>query len=98
MTAYVRGVMDYGQHQGGWTLTTSPPSLIGAGEENLTLDSLRGWPGHGVITAILSQADIRSAERLDLPVVNLAATLRDTGVPSVLPDHYGMGRLAAGPL
>lgn len=95
MTAFVRGVMDYGQRHGGWTLTTSPPSLLGAGEENLTLDSLRGWPGHGAITAILTPADVRAAERLGIPVVNLAATLPDTGIPSVLPDHYGMGRLAA---
>jgi len=95
MTAFVRGVMEYGQRHGGWTLTTSPPSLLGAGEENLTLDSLRGWPGHGVITAVLTPADVRAAERLGIPVVNLAATLPDTGIPSVLPDHYGMGRLAA---
>ena len=94
-TMYVRGIMDYGREHGGWSLTTSPPSLIGAGELPLTLDELRGWPGHGVITAILNETDIRAAKRLGLPVVNLAATLRDTGIPSVLPDHYGMGRLAA---
>lgn len=95
MTAFVRGVMDYGERHGGWTLTTSPPSLIGAGEETLTLDSLRGWPGHGAIAAILNQAHVRSARRLRIPVVNLAATLRETGIPRVMPDHYGMGRLAA---
>jgi LacI family transcriptional regulator len=95
MTAYVRGVMDYARQHGGWLLTTSPPSLIGAGEEALTLDGMRGWRGHGVITAILNEANARSARRLGIPVVNLAATLRDTGFPSVLPDHYGMGRLAA---
>jgi LacI family transcriptional regulator len=95
MTMFVRGVMDYAERHGGWTLTTSPPSLIGAGEETLTLDCLRGWPGHGAIVAVLNQADIRSVHRLRIPVVNLAATLRESGVPSVLPDHYGMGRLAA---
>lgn len=96
MTTFVRGVMDYAhRHGGGWTLTTSPPSLIGAGEETLTIDGLRGWPGHGVITAILNRADARSARRLGIPVVNLAATIPNTGIPSVLPDHFGMGRLAA---
>ena len=95
MTDFVRGVIDFGEKHGGWSLTTSPPSLIGAGEETLTLDGLQGWPGHGAIAAILSDADIRSARRLSIPVVNLAATLRHPGVPSVWPDHYGMGRLAA---
>ena len=95
MTLYVRGIMDYARQHGGWSLTTSPPSLIGAGEEPLTLDSLRGWSGHGVITAILTRKDIRSARRLGIPVVNLAATLRDTEIPRVMPDHYGMGCLAA---
>lgn len=95
ITMYVRGIMDYGQRHGGWSLTTSPPALIGAGEETLTLDSFQGWPGHGVIAAILNQEHIRSARRLGIPVVNLAATLREPEIPSVLPDHYGMGRLAA---
>jgi LacI family transcriptional regulator len=95
MTAYVRGVMDYGDRHGGWTLTTSPPSLIGAGEETLTLNSLRGWPGHGAIAAILNPVHVRAVARLGIPVVNLAATLRETGIPRVMPDHYGMGRLAA---
>ncbi len=95
MTMYVRGIMDYAKQHGGWSLTTSPPSLIGAGEEPLTLDGLRGWSGHGVITAILKHDDIRSARRLGIPVVNLAATFEDTEIPRVMPDHYAMGRLAA---
>ena len=96
MTMYVRGIMDYAQQHGGWSLTTSPPSLIGAGEVPLTLDELRGWPGHGVITAILNKKDVRAAHRLGIPVVNLAATLRGTeGIHRVMPDHYAMGRLAA---
>ncbi len=95
MTEFVRGVIDFGEKHGGWSLTTSPPSLMGAGEETLTLDGLQGWPGHGAIAAILNDADIDSARRLGIPVVNLAATLRHPEVPSVWPDHYGMGRMAA---
>ena len=96
MTTFVHGVMDYARQHGGWSLTTSPPSLIGAGEEILTLDNLRGWPGHGVFCVILNQADIRAARRLGIPVVNNGSTLPDpAGVPRVRPDHYAMGRLAA---
>ncbi len=96
MTMYVRGITDYAQQHGGWSLTTSPPSLIGAGEVPLTLDELRGWPGHGVITAVLNKKEVRAAHRLCIPVVNLAATLRDPeGIHRVMPDHYAMGRLAA---
>ena len=95
MTIFLRGVMDYAQRHGGWSLTTSPPSLIGAGEETLTLNGLRGWPGHGVMAAILNHADIRSARRLGIPVLNMASTLRDTGIPRLRPDHYAMGHLAA---
>ena len=95
MTIFLRGVMDYAQEHGGWSLTTSPPSLIGAGEKALTLDDLRGWPGDGVFAAILNQADIRTARRLRIPVLNGASTLRETGIPRVRPDHYAMGRLAA---
>jgi len=96
MTTFVRGLMDYAERHGGWSLTTSPPSLIGAGEEPLTLENLRGWPGDGVFAVILNQADIRAARRLRIPVLNGASTLRDTsGIPRVRPDHYAMGRLAA---
>ena len=95
MTVFLRGVMDYAQRHGGWSLTTSPPSLTGAGEETLTLHGLRGWPGHGVMAALLNHADIRLARRLRLPVLNMASTFRDTGIPRVRPDHYAMGRLAA---
>ena len=95
MTTYVRAIMDYADQHGGWALTTSPPSLIGAGEKALTLSSLRGWQGDGAIAAILSQADIGAARQLDFPVLNTASTLRETGFPRVRPDHYAMGRLAA---
>ena len=95
MTTYVRAIMDYANRHGGWSLTTSPPSLIGAGEKALTLASLRGWKGDGAIAAILNTADIEAAGRLDFPVLNTASTLCETGFPRVRPDHYAMGRLAA---
>ncbi len=96
MTIFVRGVMDYAEQHGGWSLTTSPPALIGAGEGPLTVDKLRGWPGHGVFCVILNQNDIRAVRRLGIPAVNNASTLCELGgIPRVRPDHYAMGRLAA---
>lgn len=95
MAMFVRGVTDYAKRHGGWSFTASPPSLRPAAEEALTLQSLRGWPGDGVIAAVSTAADARAARRLGKPVVNIAASLRSVGLPSVMPDHYGMGRLAA---
>ena len=95
MTTYVSAIINYASRHGGWALTTSPPSLIGAGEKALTLEALRGWKGDGAIAAILNERDIQSAKRLDFPVLNTASTLRETGFPRVRPDHYAMGWLAA---
>jgi len=95
MALFVRGVTDYGQQHGGWSLTVSPPTLSWAGEQMLTLDSLRGWPGDGVIAALACRDEILAAKRLGKPLVNMSATLRETGFPRVRPDHAGMGRLAA---
>ena len=96
MTHLVRGVLAYADQHGGWSLTTSPPALIGAGEAAITIEGLRGWSGDGVFTAILNEPDIRAARRLLIPVVNGAPTMADTaGIPRVRPDHYAMGRLAA---
>lgn len=95
ITSFVRGVMDYADEHGGWSVTTSPPPLANAGEEPLRLSHLRGWPGDGVIASVLNQADVRTARRLGIPVLSMASTMRDTGLPRVRPDHYAMGRMAA---
>lgn len=92
---FVRGVTDYAERHGGWTFTSSPPALSFAAEESLTLRSLKGWPGDGVIAAVASAADARAARRLGKPIVNIAAGMQDVGLPRVMPDHQGMGRLAA---
>ena len=33
ITSFVRGVMDYADEHGGWSVTTSPPPLANAGED-----------------------------------------------------------------
>ncbi len=95
MALFMRGVSDYAEQRGGWLITASPPALNWAGEEPLSLASLRGWPGDGVIAAITSRDELQAAKRLGKPIVNMAATLREAGFPRVMPDHFGMGRLAA---
>lgn len=95
MAMFERGVLDYGERHGGWSLVVSPPSLRWAWEQSLTLESLRDWPGDGVITALGTKAEVHAACRLGKPVVNVAATAQDLAIPRVMPDHYGMGRLAA---
>lgn len=92
---FVRGVTAYAEEHGGWSLTTSPPALDGAGEQAISLQSLRGWPGDGVIGALTTRDEIRAAERLPKPFVNVASALKTTKFPRVRPGHAGMGRLAA---
>lgn len=95
MALFVRGVLDYAARHGGWSLTTSPPTLTGADEYELDVFSLAGWPGDGVIAAIRSPAEARAATGLGIPVVNLAGAQEDVGLPRVMVDHYAIGRLAA---
>jgi len=95
MALFVRGVADYADRHGGWNFTTSPPTLVGSDELALGIESLQGWPGDGVIASIGSHREAQLARRLGLPVVNLAATLQNVGLPRVMVDHYAMGRLAA---
>lgn len=95
MAMFVRGVSDYAQRHGGWSLAASPPTLAWAGEQGLTLESLKGWPGDGVIAAIANRDDERAARRLGKPLVNMAASMRQSAFPRVMPDHYNMGRMAA---
>lgn len=95
MALFMRGVADYARQEGGWTFTTSPPTLTGAEEFAHTVYSLRGWPGDGVIAAISNRAEAEAARRLGVPVVNLAGALREVGLPRVMVDHYAIGRIAA---
>lgn len=95
MALFVRGVVAYADRRGGWTLTTSPPTITGSDEYALSVESLRGWPGDGAIAAIGSRAEARMAKSLGFPVVNLAATVEHVGLPRVMVDHYTMGRMAA---
>jgi len=89
---FARGVLDYAEEHGGWSLTASPSWTA---EEAVTLESLKGWPGDGIIATITNREELRAAKRLGKPVVNISGALRDACLPRVMPDHYRMGQMAA---
>ncbi len=95
MAQFTRGVADYAERHGGWTLLTSPPTLSGADELALNVFSLRDWQGDGAIAALGSRAEARAAAELAIPVVNFGGALPSSTVPRVMSDHYAVGRLAA---
>jgi LacI family transcriptional regulator len=95
MAICVQGIAEYAAEHGGWTLLTSPPTLSGAEEQALTVKALGDWPGHGVIASVGTAAEARAARRLRIPVVNLAGSLKDCGLPRVMVDQEAVGRLAA---
>ncbi len=92
---FMRGVADYAERHGGWTILTSPPTLAGAEEFVMSIRTLRGWPGDGAIAAIGTPDEARAARRLGIPVVNFGGTLEGVGLPQVMVDHYAIGRMAA---
>ncbi|MDZ7617526.1 MAG: DNA-binding transcriptional regulator [Patescibacteria group bacterium] len=95
MALFMRGVADYGDRHGGWTILTSPPTLAGAEQFAISIRTLRGWRGDGIIAAIGSPEEARMARRLRTPVVNFGGALAECGLPRVMVDHYAIGRLAA---
>jgi LacI family transcriptional regulator len=95
LALFMQGVRDYADRHGGWTFTTSPPTVAGTQEVVHTVLPLRGWPGDGLIAAVGNRAEARAARRLGIPVVNLAGALRDAGLPRVMVDHYTIGQMAA---
>lgn len=85
----VQGITDYARGHCSWVFTSNPETVT------MPVQSLRGWRGDGVIAVILTQADVRAARQLDMPVVTFAGALRDPGVPRVMVNNPLVGRLAA---
>lgn len=96
LALFMRGVTDYAREHGDWTFTASPSAGGGFPETlDMSVRSLVGWPGDGVITVITTNAQAKVARTLHIPVVNLAGTMHDTGLPRVMVDHRAIGRMAA---
>jgi LacI family transcriptional regulator len=90
------GVRRYAREHGGWHLFSSPPTLAGAAESALTLHSMRGWKGDGILAATSDEAELRNARKMGFPVVNLAgSSAKSFGVPRVMVNHFQAGQMAA---
>lgn len=86
---FVRGVIDYASERGTWTFDANPEMFA------VSMRALAGWSGHGVIAQLRTEGQVRAARTLGVPVVNLAGTLRHTGLPRLMVDQEAVGRLAA---
>lgn len=84
----VRGITDYARGRS-WIFTSNPETVT------MPIQSLRGWRGDGVISVLLTPADVRAAKQLDMPVVTFAGALRDPGVPRVMANNPLVGAMAA---
>jgi len=79
-----------------WRLFSSPPVHSGAGESALTIHSLQGWQGDGIILVSNDERELQLARETKIPVINLAGGLPEAhGVPRVMVDHHLAGRAAA---
>ncbi|MFT4175211.1 MAG: substrate-binding domain-containing protein [Luteolibacter sp.] len=96
MARCLNGIRRYASEKGGWHLFCSPPTLHGAEESALTLKSMQGWKGDGIIIASTDADELREARSFEIPVVNLAAGLSPShGIPRVMVDHFKAGEMAA---
>ena len=86
---FVRGVMDYASQRGKWTLDMNPEVSL------LPLQTLVDWSGDGVIASVRTKSQLRVAQTLGVPVVNVSGVLRPGGVPRVTVDQQAVGQLAA---
>jgi LacI family transcriptional regulator len=85
----MQGILDYAREHGGWRLALNPEGAA------VTVESLRGWRGDGILAMIETEAERRCARRLGRPLVNLAARVAGMGFASVLSDNQAIGRFAA---
>ena len=85
----VQGITDYARAHGRWLFTSSPEAVT------LSIQSLHGWRGDGVIATLVNPADVRAARQLRVPVVTFAGAMRDPGVPRVMVNNPAVGRRAA---
>jgi LacI family transcriptional regulator len=90
------GLTSYAKKHTDWIFTVCPTMSSGFPETlTMTLDSLRGWPGDGVIAVVHNEHEVEAAAELDIPIVNLSGSLRSPSLPRVMVDNRAIGRMAA---
>lgn len=92
----VDGIRRYVQQHGDWHLICSPPTLSVAGESALTVRSMKGWTGDGMIIVSGDVRELNHARHLGIPVVNLGGGLAKAhGIPRVKVNDFKAGQMAA---
>jgi LacI family transcriptional regulator, galactose operon repressor len=85
----VHGVVDYAREHSHWRFALNLEAYT------FPLEELAGWKGDGAIAMIETERQARLAKSWGFPVVNVADTLCDSGLPLVTNDNRKMGQLAA---
>lgn len=93
----VKGVRSYvHENARDWRLFSSPPSFHGTAETAVTIRSLQGWRGDGIILVSNDEQELHLAREMQIPVINLAAGLPEShGIPRVMVNHFRAGQMAA---
>jgi len=85
----VRGVAEYARRAGNWILSfdpfgeQAPPRYISVGG------------CHGVIVSASRPGIVEDVAAMGVPAVNVSGALEQRGMPSVVPDSFMIGRMAA---
>jgi LacI family transcriptional regulator len=83
------GILEFARNQGNWQLTRIPERLAPS------FDWLRNWEGDGAFVLIGNQTDVKVAQSLPMPIVNVGGYVLDSRIPTVTLDQQTVGRLAA---
>jgi LacI family transcriptional regulator len=85
----VHGVVDYAQSHDDWRFALNLEAYT------FPLENLASWDGDGAIAMIETEDQVQLAKSWAFPVINVADTLRDPGLPLVTNDNRKMGQMAA---
>ncbi len=85
----LQGLLDYAREHTRWTLLMSPEYT------HLLPKALRYWPVDGAIAELSTQALLRDAKHMMVPLVNLSGAIRHAGLPRVTSDNRAIGQMAA---